>query len=49
MRYANNSPDTDAPRHMRLLKKHMPRFIHELPGAKVLFEILGAEKSSSPS
>ena len=33
---------------MRLLKKRMPQFIHELPGAKVLFEILGAEKKLLP-
>ena len=33
---------------MRPLKKRMPQFIHELPGAKVLFEILGAEKKLLP-
>ena len=33
---------------MRSLKKRMPQFIHELPGAKVLFEILGAEKKLLP-
>ena len=33
---------------MRSLKKHMPRFVHELPEAKVPFESLGGEKKLLP-
>lgn len=39
----------DARLHEGHCKTRMPRFVHELPNAGVLFETLGAEKSLPPS
>jgi hypothetical protein len=42
------SPDTDAPRLAPPFEKRMPKFVHELPEAKILLETLGAEKNLLP-